>query len=171
MKSLISEVYDKLCSFQKNISKSNNSYLLISDRSQELVDVQKVFTNLWKLVSCTANKCVEQSQWFISITSWCNLGWLLVLSSLRKPNCVVQFYAGANPSAPSPLGREVRRSSRHVKAFCKYIFPCLLMLFINYASSLRSFVKLCNVRRFLIHYTAPSKNLTCWLLEYGFQSG
>lgn len=118
--------------------------MFISDRSQELVDVQKIFTNLWKLGPCTANKCVDQSQWFISITSWCNLGWSLVPSSLRKPNCVAQFYMGANPSAPSPLGREFRRSSRHVKAFCKYIFPCLLMLFIKYTSSVQSFVKLCN---------------------------
>lgn len=38
---------------------------------------------------------------------------------------------------------------------------CLLMLFINYASSVRRFVKLCNVRRLLIHYSAPSKKLTC----------
>lgn len=40
MKVLIYKGYDEHCSFQKNISK-NNSYLFISDQSQELVDVQK----------------------------------------------------------------------------------------------------------------------------------
>lgn len=137
MKVLIYKGYNERCSFQKNISKNNNSYLFISDQSQELVDVQKTFTNPWKLVSCadratfllfshfcTANKCVDQSQWFTSITSWCNLGWLLVRSSLRNLNCVDTFYVGANLSAPSLLWRKGRQSSRQVKTFCKYSFPC-----------------------------------------------
>lgn len=45
MKVLIYKGYDERCSFQKNISKNNNSYLFISDQSPELVDVQKTFTN------------------------------------------------------------------------------------------------------------------------------
>lgn len=45
MKVLIYKRSDERCSFQKNISKNNNSYSFISDQSQELVDIQKIFTN------------------------------------------------------------------------------------------------------------------------------
>lgn len=41
MKVLIYKGSDERCSFQKNISKNNNSYFFISDQSQELVDIQK----------------------------------------------------------------------------------------------------------------------------------